>query len=365
MNHWRLIIAVLFVSACQPEQHSSHRGFELTPIDTFESATWTGTVKSEDPVVATVEGTPITLSMLKSQLDRAPEPVTPKIMLNRMIEMELLARAAFKQGKYTNSAISDPVKKALAHTWIRREMKENLTTKDIPNETLKSPYEAFRARYDHFERFIVADVQLLCCTDVSLAGCFASEFDTITERRVALSACLSNHAANAEKLRLELALAKSLEEFKTTFERLKIQFPSEALKHQYNTEYKFHKYGFQYDIRRTYEDQFQTIEYRQLFKEVMDGVKNAYLKASKEVPFMTPAIRSPIGWHIIFVHEVHPEKHWKLDNPFVQQELRDRYFDRWRAEHFFTLTNKMCEKAKCKLAPERLEPLQRLDDMAK
>ncbi len=362
MNHLSITFAVLLLIACQPEQREVQRGFELTSIEDFKSLVWTGHMEKNDPVVATVEGTPITLSMLQTQIDRSPTPVSAEVMLNRMIEMELLARAAFKRGKYTSSAIGDPVKKALAHTWIRKDMKENLTTKDIPNSALERPYEAFRARYDHFERFIVADVQLLCCADVSLTSCFASEFDTITERKEALSACLSNHAADAEKLRSDLTHVTSLEDFKTTFEQLKIQFPSEALKHQYNTEYKLHNYGFQYDLHRSYEDQYQTIEYRQLFKEVMEGVKHAYLKASKEVPFMTPAIRSPIGWHIIFVHEVHPEKHWKLNNPFVQQELRDRYFDRWRAEHFFNLTNKMCEKANCKLAPERLEPLQRLDD---
>jgi len=125
-------------------------------------------------------------------------------------------------------------------------------------------------------------------------------------------------------------------------------YPSQDLRDQYRTSTVLHDYVFQYDVDRSYEEQFEKVRYRMFFKEIMDGVRDSYLKNNSKAPFVTPIIRSPIGWHILFVYEVIPERHQSLADPEVNKQVREKIFDIWRTQQKYPETvHELCKSQGC------------------
>jgi hypothetical protein len=346
-----------------------HHGVELKPIESFEVPLWTGTLKPDDPVVATVEGTPITVSMLQQQVDLAGADADPKTVLNRMIEFELLAREAFRptmemadqlpESKYDLEHVGEPMRKALARRWIEISFEDEISEADIPDEYLGKAYEMFRSRYDHFERFVIRDIQLLCCTQDNYEACFTNEFDRPEERVAHTEACIEHHGDAANRVRELVADSATPEEFKEIYEsRVKVEVPGPDLGATYGVRAKMQDYDFQYDVDTSYEKQFEKIRYHIFYQEIMDGVRDAWFEAELKTPFITPVIKTPLGYHVIYVSKVQAERHWAVDHPEVQKELRKNIFTPWRQVYFAARMEQLCQDAGCELNHKRLAALQ-------
>jgi hypothetical protein len=357
-----LLLLAACIAHCGSEPKPRLPSIELRPISSFESALWVGNNAKDDPVVARVDGTPIYLSALKLQLKLAGAGADPQKLLTRLVELELLAREAFKSGKYTFSVVGNAVKKALVLRWLIRNMEEGVGPEDIPPRFVDLAYKQFRGAYDHFDRFLVIDVQILCCHDVYAQNCFADLYEDKKDQQRHLKNCIEYHTEDAKKLHQQLSQAQSVKEFKAIHQVASMDYPNRVLRAQYQTAALINEFDFQYDVSRGYEEQFEKVRYRMLYKEVMDGVRKAYFKAGKKAPFMTEPIRSPIGWHLIFVHEVVPESHRTLADPEVEKEVRDGAFPKWLPIHFAQTAKHLCEEFGCEFFGQRMIPLQDLDD---
>ncbi|HIN85774.1 MAG TPA: hypothetical protein EYN06_04765 [Myxococcales bacterium] len=356
-----LSICIPLIS-CSGDEKPRLPSIELRPIDSFESPLWVGDIPKDDVVVARVEGTPIYLSALQNQVDRAGKDADPTAILDRMIEMELFAREAFKNGKYNFAVVGEAIKKVLTLRWIIRHMEEDISPADVPKKYVDLAYKQYRGVYDHFERFLVVDIQVLCCNDVWAANCFTDLYDDKEKQKQHLKECIDFHELDVQKLHAQLSKAKDLEDFRSIHELASMDLPNSILRSQYQTAATVNEFDFQYDINRSYEKQFEKVRYRMLYKEVMDGVRDAYLKVNKKTPFMVQPIRSPIGWHLIYVYKVIPEKHMKVDHPKVQKEVRKGAFIPWRKIYFLQQMENLCDQLGCEFHHQRMVPLQELDD---
>jgi hypothetical protein len=350
------------LSACGGDDPTRLPSIQLRPISSFESPLWVGDVPENDLLVARVEGTPIYLSQLQAQVERAGDDANPRAILDRMIELELFAREAFKSGKYTFAVVGESIKKVMVLRWLLRHMETEISPADIPDKYLFMAYKQYRGAYDHFERFLVLDVQVLCCKDVYAENCFTDLSNDKEEQKQHLKACIDYHESDAQKLHAQLSQAQSVKDFRRIHELASMDYPNSVLRSQYDTAAVINDFDFQYDVNTSYEKQFEKIRYRMLYKELMDGVRDAYFKADKQAPFMVPPIRSRIGWHLVYVHKVIPEKHWKVGHPQVQEELRKGAFTPWRKVYFLQNMERICKEMGCEFHHERLVPLQELDD---
>jgi len=357
MYSWLTSLFVIVVlSGCMDAVVSDTNGqgqFQLRPIESFESLRWIGkSGHKSDPIVATVEGTPITVSMLKTQLERAPEGIAPGLLLERMIEFELLAREAFRSGKYTEAIVGQALKKALNQRWLTQTFTKKLSKDDIPTQLVEQKFNEVKSYFQHFERFKLLDVQTMCCMDTGdQDNCFRDDLVEVEDRRLRLKECLDHHENNMKALHQTLSspeATKNAEEFRRILATVDADYPSQPLRDQYGTSAVLNEYGFEYDVNTSYEDQFEVVRYRIFFKEIMDAVRNAYLKTGQKTPFLTPPIRSPIGWHILYVYEVLPRQHRTLADPQVNAQVRDKLFNVWRSQLVVPRTfEELCQNQGC------------------
>ena len=359
-------VAVLAAGCSQEGPPRGSGGAALRPIDGFDSPLWTGVLAPNDTVVARVEGQPITRSMLEAQLRRAGPDAEPKAVLERMIEFELLAREAFRAGHYTESVVGADMKKALARRYVLRNFEEELHPKDMPFEFVQSAYDQVKRReFDHFHLFEVVDVQVLCCMEVYDQGNCFRELDTVKERLEHLSDCIKYHEPEVRQLYERLRDARSAAEYRTRAEGFGGAFPSDALRAQFGTSAAVHGYGFEYDVNATYEAQFQDpkrkIIYRQLFKEIMDGVRTAWLQSGRKASIAIPPIRSVLGWHLLYLDRVTPERHAPVTDPAVQAEIQSHAYTPWRRVHMSRRLSELRAAYGAEEFPERLEILQQAE----
>ncbi len=358
----RLLVLAALAAGCADEAPTRPTlPFSLAPIADFTAPEWTGTHSADDPVIARVEGVPIHASVLKVQLERLGPTAKPREVLERLIELELLAQAAFRSGHYTEPTVGAVVRRTLARRYVEIELGTKLTPADVPQEYVQKAYEQFRGRFDHFHRFLIHDTQVLCCTEVlDQDNCFR-EIASVDERRERLKSCLDDHADDAralyERLKPATAEGTGLEAVRQAFDLATLSLPNSQLKLNYKTGAAMQEYDMQYDVDSTYEKQFEKVRYRMLFKEIMDGVRKEYLDQGRPSRFIVPPIRTPIGWHIVYVDRVVPAQHLTATDPSVVAEIQSQAFTPWRRVYLGQTFEKLCRERECTLFRERLHAL--------
>lgn len=362
----RLTIATaLLLGGCgadeAPERASA---VELEPIESFESPHWVGKPTPNDPVVATVDGARITLSMLRTQLERADKGADPRAVLEKMIEFELLARRAKEAGHHTEEVAGEAVRKAMARRYMEVTFREELPPSAMPQDAVDEIYKKIKSRYDHYERFLVADAQIHCCTADSHEACYQDDFPMDVQARVPhVESCFAAHERAVHELHASLSdRIESKKMFKAHVEALALDTPNPDLRAQYRTVLRVQLYDFQYDVDRTYKEQFERPKYRVLVEKVMEGVKKAWIDNGRRTPVLTPPILTQYGYHIILIYEVHPEKHQASDHPEVKKEIQTRMYDKWRQVVFKKAMEDLCKRMACRMNVDGLRPLQKLEE---
>ena len=368
MKYVALILAIAGTCiACQPaapdNPQPSAQSVRLPAIESYASVHWQGRHSATDPVVASVEGTSITRSQLLRQMELSKPATAPLDTLNRMIEFELLAREAHKQGYYTEPVVGRVLRSTMARRWVEHTFAEELRPDTMPQSGIDEVFAQARGIYDHFTRFHVVDAQILCCTSMSdQDSCYRDILDTVPERREHLSLCFEQLQPQLDGLRSKLEAAKTPEEFRQQFDTWSPDYIPDALRDTFQLSVGADTYRFQYDINSTYEEQFETVRYRVFYKEVMDGAKEAWQRNRSQVPVLTPVIRSPIGFHLLFIYQVDPERHLESTDPTVQADIRSNAFEPWRKAHFARTMSKYCDRVGCEINRDGLLLLQESEE---
>jgi hypothetical protein len=353
-------LLLAFCGACgdAPKPAIGSNSFALPTIDSFDSDFWVGSRPADDPVVARVEGTPITASQLEREIALTGPEAKPREILDRMIELELLAREAKNNGYLRPDVISRPRAQALARRVLDYDLAEHTSLADIPADLVAAAYKYALSRYQHFEVFEIVDTQFICCPEENPDACFKDQTDTIQERRVLHAQCFQDIEPIWQALREKLADSQTRQEFRLRAESAFMGEPIPTIQSSYHIEPKVHEYKFQYDVERSYEEQFKKIRYDIFYQAVMDGAKEGWLGAGRKVPYVAKLARSPIGFHILFVDEVIPRINRPIEEPAVQTELRTRLFDQFRSMKFRDKIAGLQKNARLELYTDRLVPLQ-------
>ena len=341
-----------------PEDAALDSPIAIAPIPSFEVPEWRGVPPANDPVVATVEGTPITRSLLEREVARSAPGTDPRAVLERLIELELLARSAKAAGRYTPEVVGAAVQRARVRRFVEQEFDERLTLGDVPSDMVTTAYRVARSRYSHFEVFMIVDVQLLCCSNENPDACFKDDFGDIEARRAQHAACFADSEPVWQDLRKRIESSKVRGELRLRAESAFLDTPSPEMRATYHLDPKVHEYEFQYDTESTYEKQFEKITYPVFYKGIMDGVRDAWIAAGRKVPFLTPVIRSPLGYHLLFIDNVLPRRQQAESDPAVQAELRERLFTEFRTGRFKEFADALAKATPTEVFPERLVPLQ-------
>ena len=337
--------------------------FALPPVESFESLQWTGTPLEGEPVVAVVEGTPISLRALQRQLSNAPDETTADTMLDKMVEFELLARRAYKSGYYNQDTVGDVLRRTMARRWVEHTFAEELRPDTMPQSGIDEVFAQAKGIYDHFTRFHVVDAQVLCCTSMSdQDSCYRDLFDSVAERREHLALCFEQLRPQMEELRSKLVSAKTAGDFRALFDTWSPDYVPVALRDTFQLTVGADTYRFQYDINTPYAEQFKKVRYRMFYEEIMEGAKQAWLKNGSQVPLLSPLIQSPIGFHLLFVYQVDPERHLESTAPEVQADIRKNAFEPWRKAFFARTMADYCGRVGCEVNRDGLLLLQEAQD---
>ncbi|MBM4319237.1 MAG: hypothetical protein FJ125_04575 [Deltaproteobacteria bacterium] len=111
---------------------------------------------TDDPIVARVGDVAIPLSLVAAKLALEPATTTPRELLDRLLDQEVLAQEAVRQGLGQSTALRDAWKSAAVQRLLREEFEPISRTQDIPQEVLKQSYQQNHRYFNHGDLIAVS-----------------------------------------------------------------------------------------------------------------------------------------------------------------------------------------------------------------
>lgn len=228
----------------------------------------------------------------------------PRDELRKQVALrKLLAVKALEEEEEFGFELKLDYRRALAQALIKRKFEVEHTPDTVPLETWEEVFHHPHVfpLFDHFDSYFVVDVQIICCrgdfevckNDRAFHVCMEEAQPWIEEAWEVLK---SKNITDPEKLREvvhELA-ASSIPDL------------------------RMQEYSFQYNFALPHDKQ-------RGYKVVNENVARA--ARSAKLREVTKPVRSNHGWHILFVKEHLPERHWTFDDPRTMAELKSKYYE--------------------------------------
>lgn len=291
-----LLVAVLG-AACDAEEEGSavDHARTLPAVDGPRSPAWSPQPTDDDPTVATVNGVPIVRSQVQRALEDEGADATPRSVLERLIDLEVLAQEALAAGFYRPDVVQEVFESALARELLAERFTRRPPESFFTTEMIRHIYYDPRVRleFDHVDAFKVADAQFVCCP---------RRFDECDP--VQFEECLQEEDPHVREVFADL---QSLDapDVRTISERIG----------QWETQYRrlsLKNYSFFYNVNLPHEEQSG-------YDIINQNVARAAM--SVEVGGIAAPVRSRNGWHIIYVARHDPEEHRTPDDPEVRSEI--------------------------------------------
>lgn len=314
------VAALLAVAACGgPEEAAPVERFETTALKppanvAHDSPEWTASAE-DDRVIARVGGVPITERLLLAQREAHPD-VPLEALLQRLIELEVVAQAANQQGYGDSPAAVEAWRDALVHAWLTR-FPQRYTPEDIPMERVEMWWKGsgkLRSQFNHADRWLSVHIVVTCCNPKAEGDCELPE---------AIN-CFAESPAILQRVydRLEPRvrdLASEPEEVATIAEafvdEFKVEHPAVA----------FQRVPFFYDPKKSYEEQRGYALMAENYATTVIALTPGVLSK----PFQTE-----FGWHIAVLLDHVPERRSDLSDPSVVAEIRENAYPRFQQISF-------------------------------
>jgi len=286
-------------------------------LSDFQSEDWAH-LPEGDAAIATVNGVPISRKTLEQHIVNQPE-VAPRDLLERMIEMEVLAQNAAKTGQGLEKNTLKIRERAIARAYLRNIFEKEVTAESYPIENVKEDYRLNKHVFWHDHDEIRA-VQLMetCCdagegkggceTEEELA-CFAEAAPRIAEYEQEVRKRLAKVERTPEAIKKVLADYRS--EIDTANPNLRYEDIRKPIRFVVGQSHEWHK--GRYDV---------------FAREVVEA-----LFALDELELSSP-VQSSFGWHLLVKLKHYPARHWKADDPRTIAEIRERRFPYFRKAAF-------------------------------
>lgn len=220
-------------------------------------------------------------------------------------QRKLLARRALEAGLGDDFDIAFVYRRALAHAFLRHKFEEEHGPGAVPLDIWRSIFRdpAVFPIYDHKDLFFVADAQLICCSGAP----------NLCRGDPQVQICMQDFEPESWQIYEDLKERRitDVESFKERVEELKTEHPQLGAQ----------EFSFQYDFKLTWDQQRG---YPRVDEAVALRAEKAPLKQ------VMPPVRSNHGWHILFIKDFQPETHRQFEEPEVQADLQERFYDQVR-----------------------------------
>lgn len=267
----------------------------LPAIDSPRSPAWSPQPGPDDPAVAVVDGVPILASQLREAMAEDAGESPPEAVLQRLVELELLAQAALEAGYWRPDVVLEPYESALVREVLADRFLRKPPESYFDEQFLREMYyqPAIRVKFDHVDAFKVADAQYVCCP---------KRYDECEPAAVAQ--CLEQAEPIVREVYEDLRGLDNpdVQTFSARVHDWEEQHPKLNL----------HQYSFFYNVNLPHEEQ-------RGYNIVNENVAKAALGV--EVGEVAAPVASRNGWHILYLMEHAPEEHRTIDDPEVRAEI--------------------------------------------
>jgi hypothetical protein len=114
----------------------------------------------DDPIVARVGGVAIPLSLVARKLALEPPGTTPKEVLDRLIDQEVMAQEAVRLGLGADAEVRDAWKEAAVQRLLTEVFEPTARLADLPEELLHQSFEQNRAFFNNPDLISICHVLL-------------------------------------------------------------------------------------------------------------------------------------------------------------------------------------------------------------
>lgn len=289
-----------------------------------------------DPVLARVAGAPITESAVRAAVAATPD-ITPAAALDRLIELEVLAQRAVRDGLDSAPQPQRAWREALAQASIRA-FEATVGPDDMPMEQVRAIYNVakVRQRYDHHDAWNMAYLMLSCCNAMvercdtaEIIQCFEDSGRAMVDMYAELKRLTAPVEPDIDKV--DAVLRKFRADNET-------RWPNFAYREQ----------AFYYDPNKPHEEQ-------KGYDVIAEAVARAVIDAPFGVP--QPPVQSAFGWHIVVKKAHEPAKHLGPDDPEVAADIRAGAFPKFLRARFNKWSTQLVADAKVQTFPEALSLL--------
>lgn len=284
-----------------PPRPTSH--LTAPPVVTdWTDPQWSGGSSSE--VVARVNGAAIPLALLRDQVAARPD-VPPRELLDRLIELEVMAQQAVTEGLADAPEVRSAWRGAMAAAFLKTSFEARHKPSDITPEMVQQIFQRVRSYYDHADAWKMAHLAIACC-DPKIESCSSER----AVRCFADAAFTLQQVYDELKPRLDpladdpVAVAAAMKDFQTeNQDRFGEVF--------------FEEVSFFYDPAKPHSEQ-------RGYNLVAEAVARTVIDAPMGV--LQRPVQSSFGWHAIVKLEHRAEERRGPDDPEVAAEIRARAF---------------------------------------
>lgn len=297
------------------------------PVTDPASPAWSPETSDDDPAVATVDGVPIPRSLLQELIEVDGGKTEPAVLLERAIEVELLARRALELGYYQADIVQEAQERAMVQLLLKRRISDHPPEEFFNEELVRSVFynPSVRVKFDHVDIFKVADAQYLCCPGAP-GSCKTEEFE----------ACMSEGEPKMREVQADLVRrTQGAESFGLLTHEWELDVSRLALKN----------YSFFYNVNLPHEEQ-------KGYDIINENVARTTM--TLEVGEISKPVQSENGWHIIYLVEHIPEEHRGPDDPEVRAQIIERLLPQRLKAEYGSWLRSLREGHRVVVFPERL-----------
>lgn len=305
----------------------------------FSAPTWAA-APADDAVVATVNGAPISRSIVLEAQRAAPAGTPTAEVLERLIELELLAQEAVGRGVHRSEAAARAWREALVQRYVVDVFEAKNSPEALSLEQVKSVYyqPSIRKLYDHADAWRMVHVYFSCCDpkvdrcdDESVIGCFADA------GRYIQTVYSEIKPAGASKEGDPKALIQLFQQYRA------------------DNAPRFYPIPFSVRVMPFYYDPDTPHEEQKGYNIIAEAVARTTIEGEHAV--IQKPIQSQFGWHVIARLDHIPESRKGPDDPEVIADIRAKALPQMRQARLGQLLRSLGTEMQAQLHPELLELL--------
>lgn len=270
----------------------------------------------------------VTAVDVRDELARQPEGTRPRQVVEALVDLDVVASAAAREGYWTHARVGVPWTRVLVKTLLKERFELDYDVSRVPAGDLAriwDEHKDVRIKFDHFDALEVGDVQYLCCTK-RYTDCDPDATAACIEKsRPVVEAIFDRHFAGREH-----------NEFSLKYLAEKVLQPNDP-------RVAFMRYSFYYDPSLPWEAQKKFHTYNRAIVEAAAGM---------QVGTVGRPVASNNGLHILYLMRHDPAVHRDLTDPEVEATVREKVLPGYRQRDLAILMDELMLKTGMRLRDE-------------